>query len=245
VGKDKIYNLDLIYKDVPMPFVIRTLMDIEEQSGGIVDDPHKHNYYSIVWSIAANGKHIIDFKEYPIVANQIFFVNPDQVHQVIAEPKPIGYVILFTPEFLQMNSIRKDFIDDLKLFQKSDETPPLMLSEKMTETLKTFAGQMMNAFQQAGEMHLEIIGAYLKLFLIECNTHCSLTPNSNTQSVEVGKSMVKHFKDVVEQQFMQWHQVQHYAEALHVTPNYLNEVNSSRSQTYVVVYTKKRKRNRF
>lgn len=222
--KDKIYSLDLIYNDAPMPFVIKTMEEIDEQAGGIADDPHRHNFYTVIWSFNATGKHVIDFKDYPILPNHIFFVSPEQVHQVITDPKPTGYAILFTPEFLQKNSIKLDFISNLKLFQNSDETPPLLLSEIMAAKLKLFADQMMIAFHSQNDMYLETIGAYLKLFLIECNGHCSLVPTTNTQTIEVGKSLVKRFKEVVEINFKKWHQVKYYAETLYVTPNYLNEV---------------------
>lgn len=214
-----------------MPFVIKTLEEIDQALGGIADDPHRHNYYTIIWSFTATGKHIIDFREYPILPQHIFFVSPEQVHQVITDPSPTGFAIQFTTEFLQKNSIRNDFIANLKLFQKSDETPPLALNERMVATLQIFANQMMDAFHSQNEMFLETIGAYLKLFLIECNGHCSLTPSSNTQSYEVGKTIVKNFKDIVELHYKEWHQVKDYADALNVTPNYLNEVIKSATDT--------------
>jgi len=222
-----INSLDLLYDDIPVPFVIKTMEDIDRRLGGIADNPHRHNYYTIIWSSTATGKHIIDFKEYPILPQHIFFVSPEQVHQVITDPGPTGYVILFTPEFLQKNSIREDFIANLKLFQKSDETPPLPLTDKMMISLKLFTGQMQSAFNSDDDMRFEAIGAYLKLFLIECNGHCSLFPDSNTQNIEVGKTLVRNFKAIVENNFTKWHQVKDYADALNVTPNYLNEVIKS------------------
>lgn len=226
-ARDKIYSLDLMYNGVPTPFVIKTMEQVDKQLGGIADDPHRHNYYTVIWSITATGRHVIDFKEYDIIPNHIFFVSPEQVHQVITDPNPTGYVILFTPEFLEKNSIREDFIANLKLFQKSDETPPLPLTDRMIGTLSMFANQMLSAFQSDNDMRFESIGAYLKLFLIECNTHCSLFPGSNTQTIEVGKTLVKQFKAEVEKHYQMWHQVKDYAEALNVTPNYLNEVIKS------------------
>jgi len=223
----KIYSYDLVYKGVNMPFVIKTMEEIDEEAGGIADKPHRHNYYTIIWSIAAMGKHIIDFKEYPIEPYDIFFVSPDQVHQIITDRKPTGYVILFTPEFLEKNSIRHDFIANLKLFKKSDETPPLQPSEQMIKMLKPFAEQMLTAFHARDDMYMESIGAYLKLFLIECNGHCSLFPGTNTQTIEVGKTIVKNFKSIVEQNYNRSHQVKFYADSLNVTPNYLNEVIKS------------------
>jgi AraC family transcriptional regulator, transcriptional activator of pobA len=222
--KDQIYSLDLLYEGKPVPFVIKTMEEIDRALGGIADNPHKHNYYTIIWPVEATGKHIIDFREYEIQKDHIFFVSPGQVHQVITNPFPTGYVILFSSEFLDKNSIRRDFISDLKLFSKSDETPPLPVTAEMAASLKIFVEQMLKAFQNQSEMYLETIGAYLKLFLIECNGHCSLLPNADTQSVEVGKTLISNFKDIVDQHFNQWHQVKDYAGALYITPNYLNEV---------------------
>jgi AraC family transcriptional activator of pobA len=225
--KDKIYSLDLIYNGAPVPFVIKTMEEIDLALGGIADTPHRHNYFTVIWPVKASGKHIIDFKEYPILPDHIFFVSPGQVHQVITDPHPSGYVILFSSEFLEKNSIRNDFISDLKIFKKSDETPPLPVTENMAATLKLFAEQMLHAFHSKNDMFLESIGAYLKLFLIECNGHCSLFPGSNLQSIEVSKTLVRNFKELVEKQFAKVHQVKYYAETLNISPNYLNEVIKS------------------
>jgi AraC family transcriptional activator of pobA len=225
--KDTIYSLDLKHNNSPALFVIKTMEEVDKALGGIIDEPHKHNYYTVIWSYTATGKHIIDFKEYPIEPQHLFFVSPEQVHQVISDSNPTGIVILFTPEFLQKNSIREDFITNLKLFRDSDETPPLPINKTMQARLKVFADEMLQAFQSDNDMRFETLGAYLKLFLIECNGHCSLFPDSNTQSIEVGRSLVQRFKTLVDENYKNWHQVQDYANALNVSPNYLNEVIKS------------------
>jgi len=223
-GREKIYTLELKYNGLPAHFVFKSMEEIDEAAGGISDDPHRHNYYTVIWPFGAIGKHIIDFREYPIARDNIFFVSPWQVHQVITDARPSGYVILFTSEFLNKNSIRHDFVSNLKLFRDSDDTPPLPVNAEMASKLKHFADNMKAAFQEQSEMSLETAGAYLKLFLIECNGHCSINPVSNPQNAEVSRNLVKNFRDLVEKNHFRWHQVQNYAEALHVTPNYLNEV---------------------
>jgi AraC family transcriptional regulator, transcriptional activator of pobA len=223
----KIYNLDLRYNDAPVPFVIKTMEDIDVIQRGTPDDPHRHNYYTVIWSHTATGRHIIDFREYPLEPGHIFFVNPWQVHQVITNQAPTGVVIMFTPEFLQKNSIRKDFISNLRLFRASDETPPLPIPEGMKISLQQFAEGMKTAFLSDDEMRYDTIGAYLKLFLITCNGHCSLFPMTNPQNLEVGRGIIRNFKALVEEHFNEWHQVQEYARELNVSPNYLNEVIKS------------------
>lgn len=225
--KKKIYSLDLFYAGAPASFVMRSMEEIEREQGGFVDDPHRHNFYSVIWSFTATGKHIIDFHEYAIEPRSIFFVSPWQVHQVITDPGSKGMVILFTPEFLQKNSIREDFISNLRLFRDCDETPPLPIDEPVFLRLMTFADAMNKAFESSDELKFETIGAYLKLFLIDCNGLCTLYPDSNTQNIEVGRALVQRFKELVEQHFSEWHQVQDYAKQLNVSPGYLNEVISA------------------
>jgi AraC family transcriptional regulator, transcriptional activator of pobA len=223
---DQISSLDLQYDGQLASFAIKTMEEIHYKQGGIADPPHKHNYYTVIWTLSAKGKHIIDFREYALEPDSLFFVSPNQVHQVITEPEtvPSGYVILFTPEFLLKNSISETFISNLKLFRNSDETPPLPVTDHIRPNLQLFVRQINEAFHSMAEWRMESIGAYLKLFLIECNGHCSLQLTDNTQTIEVGRTIIQRFKDLVEQKYTKWHQVKDYADALNITPNYLNEV---------------------
>jgi AraC-like DNA-binding protein len=198
--------------------------DIDRKLQGAADDPHRHNYYTVIWPFSGSGRHIIDFREYPIVPDQLFFVSPGQVHQVIVEGHPTGVVIQFTCAFLEQFSIREDFVSNLRLFRNSDETPPLPITDRMKVRLRIFSDNMLETFQVAVDMQYETIGAWLKLFLIECNTHCSLHSDPNPQNAEVGRTIVRNFKNAVEKHYVEWHQVKEYAETLNVTPNYLNEV---------------------
>jgi AraC family transcriptional activator of pobA len=62
------------------------------------------------------------------------------------------------------------------------------------------------------------------LFLIACNTSCTIRPAGNPQNLEVGRTLVRKFKDLVDNHYSEWHQVKDYASGLNVTPGYLNEV---------------------
>lgn len=217
-------NIDLVYGGSPATFVIQTIEALNGEMGNTSEDPHRHNYFTVIWPFSGSGKHMIDFREYDILPDHIFFVNPEQVHQVTTETPVTGYLIRFTCEFLETYSIRQDFITNLRLFRSCDDTPPLPVSEPIREHLLLFCKSMLKAFQSDDEMRYETVGAYLKLFLIECNTSCTIRPVGNPQNLEVGRTMVRKFKDLVDAHFSEWHQVKDYAAELNVTPGYLNEV---------------------
>ncbi len=224
IPNNYIDTLELIWNELPVNFAFATMEQLDILSDGIADEPHRHNYYTVIWPTKSGGKHIIDFKEYSIIKDRIFFVSPFQVHQVITEREPTGFVLLFTPDFLSKHSINENFISNLKLFKKADETPPLEISQQKSNLLKGFIDEISNSFSNGGAMSQEVIGAYLKLFLIECNNLCDGLVDSNTQNVEVETNIVKSFKDLLENKYQKHHQVKDYADLLNVTPNYLNEV---------------------
>lgn len=67
----------------------------------------------------------------------------------------------------------------------------------------------------------DLIASFLKLFLIQCNNHCSLTLE-NTNKVKAGNIILRKFKDLVEENYHYWSTTSEYANALHITPDHLN-----------------------
>ncbi|WP_171659634.1 AraC family ligand binding domain-containing protein [Flagellimonas amphidinii] len=45
-----------------------------------VEWPHRHDFYSIIWFTESLGINVIDFEEYEIKPNRLFFIRPKQVH---------------------------------------------------------------------------------------------------------------------------------------------------------------------
>ena len=216
--------LDLKYKGKKVGFAIKTMEEIDLQNKGINDVPHRHNYYTVLWARKACGTHHIDYKEHPIQPNIVFFVGPGQVHKVETKPEPVGWVILFTKEFLQENYIPESFIKNLGLFSDITDTPPLTIDKKTEEKLADITSHLQQAFEEDNLFKDTVLGAYLKLFLIECNRLTDSKQKEISHSVQSGKSIVLNFKELLESNFHTWHQVSKYAEDLAISPDYLNNV---------------------
>ena len=204
-------------------FTIKTMQDIEESLQGVVDTPHRHDYFTIIWVKDASGTHFIDFKEYPIESNSVFFISPGQVHQVVTDSNPKGCVINFTPEFLTIHQISENFINDLKVFRNCDENPPLILEKNKRDKIKIYTDLMIEAVDQKNSMYEEQLGALLKLFLIECNNVCVLDKVDNKQLTS-GESIYRNFRKLVDKQFFKSHKVSDYADQLNITAGHLNSI---------------------
>jgi hypothetical protein len=47
----RIYNIDLFMDGKPASFIIRTMESINDELKGAPDDPHRHNYYTVIWPL--------------------------------------------------------------------------------------------------------------------------------------------------------------------------------------------------
>ena len=177
-------------------FGISKMQDIYQKRNGAIDEPHRHNYYTVLIIEKAKGLHKIDFNSYDLCEKQIFFVAPGQIHQVIEEVQSQGFVMTFATQFLVENSIPLSFIDSLNLFQNYGETPPLMLKEVQFDLIENFAESIFQIFHSDANMKNLSIGSYLKLILIECNNICS-TILLIQKMITVEKISLEHLRNML------------------------------------------------
>jgi AraC-like DNA-binding protein len=202
-------------------FGISKMEDIYTKRNGKVDEPHRHNYYTVLIINKAKGQHKIDFNTYELLNKQIFFVAPGQVHQVIEKEKSFGFSMVFSNQFLIENSIPLSFINSLNLFQNYGQSPPLAPSDKQFDNIEQFSNQIFKLFNSEAHMKLLSIGSFLKLLLIECNNICAINPiESDIDSS--GDNLIRNFKKEVENNYKTEHSTTFYANQLHITPDHLN-----------------------
>lgn len=223
-SSSKILSLELTHKGEGVSFAMRTMQEIHKHLTGKPDVPHRHHYYTVLWATCTTGTHMVDYKEFTIDPGVVFFVSPGQVHRVTTNNAPIGFVFMFTDEFLQQNFIAKEFISNMGLFSDMAATPPIYLNEDGRKNLLHLSQHIEELFNGNDPFKNEAIGAYLKLFLIECNKFAQKDENENTQSIHSSKILLKAFKDAVEESYNQQPKVSDIAATLNVTPDYLNTI---------------------
>ncbi|MDF1864663.1 MAG: helix-turn-helix transcriptional regulator [Saprospiraceae bacterium] len=205
-----------------LSFDIKKMETIYEKTKGQADEPHRHDYFIILFVKSAKGKHIIDFNEFDLADRQIWFISPGQVHQIIEEQKSYGSAITFSQQFMIENGIDKHFIDDLYLFQNFGFTPPLSLNIQAFENISSLINNIWKDVHSDKKFKYQAIGAWLKLALIECYSLCELGQESNTQKVQASVTLLKNFKSILEKKYQTWHKVNQYAQQLNISSDYLN-----------------------
>ncbi len=207
----------------PTDFILKDMAALYEAANGEQDRPHRHDYFTIILIEKAKGTHIIDFKAYELFDHSLFFIYPGQVHQFMATEKPSGWVINFSKLFLIQSNIPDQMINDVYLFNKHGETPPLPIREQDFQNYKDIVRQIEQYRDLKLDYKNEAMGALLKLILIHSNTHCPLSKTKDLQSIEAGNQLVRNFKQLIDIHFRELHKVSDYAEKLAVTSDYLNK----------------------
>ncbi|MBL7471676.1 helix-turn-helix domain-containing protein [Robertkochia sediminum] len=202
--------------------------------------PHSHDYYVIMVTRNGTGMHLIDFREYEITPGSVFFLSPNQVHRVIEEKGLSGYTIAFNDEFLLHSNISRHFLEHINLFRPYGESPPLLPDPDTMTLLEQYCRDMETCFNEEQAFRYEALGAHLRLFLISCNTVCNLNSTDINQTLDSAMTTISAFKDLVEKKINTWHKASQYAEALHISTNYLNKLNREYLHTSTKEYLQNR-----
>ncbi|MCP4440668.1 MAG: helix-turn-helix domain-containing protein [Aureispira sp.] len=222
--KSSIKEYQISATGIESTFQIKRMEDIYDNNNGQTDEPHRHNYYTILWSKEAQGVHRIDFKEYTLKDHHVFFISPGQVHQLITTARPIGWGITFSKDFLIQNNIQTSFISDINLFGSYGDSPPLALSMEIEAKLATITTDILSYLEDSQQtFKYEAVGALLKLFLINCHSACAVNSQTLQQQTHVGIELLRRFRALVDLHYQKEHKVSFYAKQLAISSDYLNK----------------------
>ena len=203
-------------------FNLQRMEAIYEQARGKTDVLHRHDYYTVILVEKAEGSHLVDSQTYEFRPMEVYFISPGQVHQVALSAPPKGWALTFSRDFLVENNISESFISNINLFKGFGDTPPLKLDEITFDRLVRILGEMESCMPDGLTYRERALGALLQLFLIYCNNSSSLN-SSQLDEENPGVCILRDFKRMVESHYSEWHKVQEYAEAIHITSKHLSQ----------------------
>lgn len=192
-----------------------------------VSYPHRHDdFYEILFITHGTGIYTIDFQQYAIKSDTVFFLSPGQIHELELSDDIKGYIFLFTSAFYHVNKADLYKLFELPFFYTlGKDTPPLLLQDFAQRTLlaEFFEKAIKENEQDLAEKD-DAIRAFLDLILIHCKR---LYPEFLDEKMSKGKLLVKRLKQLIEEKCQENFSVKEYAELLNVTPSYLSETVKS------------------
>lgn len=184
-----------------------------------VDDIHKHTFYEILWTENGISKQTIDYKEYEVLPNSLFFISPNQVHQ-FEEWKPlIGGTILFTEDFFLLNHNNKDKLFELSFLDNFYANPCIKLDKKNFADIKQTIDLVYNE-QKRIDKSQTITQALLHIFVAQVQ-RCIDTETEKPISKKY-LIIFKQFKNLLDKHFAENKTTSFFAQQLNITAHHLN-----------------------
>jgi len=185
--------------------------------------PHRHNYYEVLYFREGGGEHEIDFNTYPVQANSLHFVSPEQVHLLRREKHVTGFVISFAREFCIDGYGGISFPGSFPFFD-NPYIAPVAKAERPADQ-----EELLELFNRISTTYTSDRDD--RDFILACNLSLLLVISRRLFGVhdEPGKKMnqrselVRKFRQLVDQHYVQIKSVSEYSNLLHISSGHLND----------------------
>ncbi len=203
-----------------LPFEIQRLQRVADKEGYLFNKSCNEQNFKIIWITKGTGVHYIDFQQLAVENNSLFFVKPNQVHQLSLAGPAEGYVITFAESFLCIEDQERHSTYHSSLFKLFASTTGTTVGNDVVH-MKNIAEEMIKEFDGQNLFRTEILRRYFKILLIYITRQLEgrFETIKQTRNIEI----VQQFMNLLERNFKKLRMVSDYAMMLSVTPNYLNE----------------------
>lgn len=201
-----------------------------DRKGMETDIPHMHGFYEIVWFQSGKGVHYVDFQEYPISDDVVFFISPGQIHSFDNRHDQTGFVLKICPEMLNDSGSEGDYLR-YNLFNAFDHLPYCKVAEGDRQRLLNIIEAMGAELRESGRVgHKDYLRALVNMFIIRVQRNNSDSGVRLLDPVRSSHRTFLEFRKLIEEHYCDAHTVKEYAAMLHVSTKtltqYVNECSS-------------------
>jgi AraC family transcriptional regulator, transcriptional activator of pobA len=189
-----------------LPFEVKPLAAIDPSFKS--SPPHRTDFYTVIFIQSGSGKHFIDFQEYPIQPNTLFFLSPSNIHSMAVDGDINGYICVFTAEFIGLDSLEFSVLQSLPFWRIEGQSPYLLLSEVTATALHQIILKLENEYTGDLPNRISMLKAYLNIFLI---TAGRVMDGQSSGTAITGKQLIQKFASLLEEYFAEKKKVSDYA----------------------------------
>ncbi len=185
---------------------------------------HIHEFYQIIWFRHGKGNHRIDFTDYPVTDNTIFFVAPGQIHAFDGTENYEGVIILFNASFLADEESSESIFLKYNVFNAYDSSPYYKVGNEEAERLMFLVNEMNREYTLTGAFaHKDYMQYLLRLFLVRVQRSGERKEEAKLYVSNIANRTFVRFRQLLEQNFHNVHTVQEYADMLNISARTLTK----------------------
>jgi AraC family transcriptional activator of pobA len=209
-------------------FAIYDMDEYLQQHQAHASKPHIHSFYQIIWFKSGKGKHFVDFREYDVFDNAIFFIAKNQVHYFDHKTLYKGVMIHFNETFLMPNDSKVDFLLKCNLFNNPYQQPSCCVRRGNDNILEEYLRLIKDELRNEEEFgQEELLRTYLKAFLIQVQRKKNeFEKDGSNAAFALGEKRVQliRFVNLVDENYNKGFSVAEYASLMHVSNRTLSDL---------------------
>jgi AraC family transcriptional regulator, transcriptional activator of pobA len=133
-----------------------------------IEKPHRMGYHTILIITSGLGKHFIDFKPVDYTNGTVIFVSKEQVQSFDIKPGNSGYLIFFTDEFMEKNSVGFHNLSHTWLYNYHVNIPKIQVNAELREHFFDIIDKIYQEYRAGSKYaQTEVIKTLLYLLLIK------------------------------------------------------------------------------
>lgn len=202
-------------------FKIRRVEDIIGDAD-LVHDLHRHDFFFILALQKGRGRHEIDFVEYDVLDNSVFFIRPGQVHQLELKVGSTGMLVEFNNEFYNP----KDKLSNQRL-RKASNKNYCELELNRFNRLQAILNSMFEEHNAREEGYQDVIKASLEIFFIEFVRQSPNPKGVAAVTNSYTQERFEEFLELLDKHIATHKQVSQYTDLMNLSPYQLNEITKS------------------
>ncbi len=175
-----------------LEFELTTISAIYKKSKQKLSLPHKQDFFGLFLFTNSIGKHFVDFKEYEIKKDAVFFISNEQVHYFKEIEETTGNVILFTNSFLE-----NDFLIE-QIFERKIGQPVLYLNTDLRLKIEVLISQIQTVISSKNKFSSLLLKNYLEIILLEIlqfnSENSSLHDINHKRFIQFKKDLKENYK---------------------------------------------------
>lgn len=190
--------------------------------------PHRHDFYQLLWLDKGGGKLISDFDEIPFENNTLAFFAPGRLHAWRHETEPTGIMFGFTADFFYANADEPGLLGRLDYLYGG--VPLLTLNGRSAKEMSQWFTLL---YEEAGQNlpgRDDIVRALITIILTrgrqhhESNRAATAVIGPAPQAAQAsGSLLAQRFRVALEQNFPNVLKVSDYVRMLRVSRTQLNQ----------------------
>ena len=199
-------------------FSIRNIADMLSGSD-MVQELHRHDFFFILALEKGKGSHEIDFTNFEVTGQSIFFMRPGQVHYLKLKAGSTGYLIGFQKDFNNANLIASG-----QVLREASKENYYGLDRSSFRKLYGLLTDIFQEYTVKRHRYWDVIKALLGIFFIELIRSKANEGNNSDNRNLYANERLDIFLELMEGHISTHKKVSEYAEMLNLSVYQLNAI---------------------